>query len=173
MTMWFERCLGKAMFILLLSMMGLRLQSICCVKGSDDASVRIQEADSAVREAFKAVLKDEQAGANASGLLTTLNEAGSLLAQAEIAYRNGDSGGAAAYANNAYTKAESAMAEASSLEGASQADAANTLLYSLVFSVSGALAFLVGLFLVWSRFKKRHTKKRYGLKPEVRSNVEA
>ncbi len=157
------------MLILLLCMMGLQFQNICCVKGSDDASVKIQEADSAVHEAFTAVLKDEQAGANISGLLTTLNEAGSLLAQAEIAYRNGDSSGAATIANNAYAKAETAMAEASSLEGASQADAANTFLYSLVFSVLGALVFLAGLFLVWSRFKKRYTKKRYGLKPEVKS----
>lgn len=169
MTMWFKRCLGKAMLILLLSMMGLQLQSVCCVRGSDDASASVQEAESAVSEAFKAVLKDEQAGANVSGLLTTLNEAGSLLAEAEMAYRNGDSGGAEAYANSAYTKAESAMAEASSLLGSSQTDAANTLLYSLVFSVSGALVFLALLFLVWTRFKKRHAEKLYDSKPEVRS----
>jgi hypothetical protein len=173
MTTQFKRCLGKAVLILLLSMMGLQLQSICFVKGSDAASVNIQEADTAVREAFQAVLKDEQAGANVSGLLTTLNEAGSLLAQAETAYRNGDSSGYVAYANNAFTKAESALAEASSLLDSSRADAANTLLYTIVFSVSGALAFLAGLFLVWSRFKKRRVKKLDGLKPEVRSNVEA
>jgi hypothetical protein len=172
-TMCFRRYLGKAMLILLLSLMVLQLQSVCSVQGSGNASVSIQEADSAVREAFQAVLKDERAGANVSGLLATLNEAGSLLAQAEMAYRNGDSGGAANYANNAYATAESVMTEASSLLSFSQAEASNTLLYSLVFSVSGALVFLAGLFLGWSRFKNRHAKKQYDLKPEVRPNVEA
>jgi len=97
----FKRCLGKVMLILLLSVMVLQLQSVCGIKGSGDASVSIQDADSAVRKAFNAVLKDEQAGANVSGSLTTLNEAGSLLARAETAYRNGDSDEAANHANNA------------------------------------------------------------------------
>lgn len=170
MKMWSKRWLGKTMLILLLCIEALQLQGVYCAKGSDNVSVSIQDADNAVRGAFQVVLKDEQAGGNVSGVLTILNEAGSLLAQAEIAYRNGDSGDAANYANNAYAKAESAMTEASSLLSSSQANAAHTFLYSLVFSVSGALAFLAVLFIVWTRFKKRHVEKLYDLKPEVKSN---
>jgi hypothetical protein len=121
-----------------------------------------------MREAFNAVLKVEEAGANTSGLMTALNDAGSLLAKAEIAYRNGDSGEAAAYADNAFTKVESVLAGASGLEASSRAETQNAFLYSLAFSVLGALAFLVVLFLVWSLFKRVRTKKLYGMRPEVR-----
>ena len=78
-----------------------------CAKGADDASGSVENADAAVRQAFNATLDAERAGANVSGLIVRLNEAGAVLVEAEIALGNGNSSEAASKAGQCVGIAES------------------------------------------------------------------
>jgi len=67
---------------------------------TDQTSSKLQAANTAVDEAFDAVLDAENAGANVTGILVQLNVAEGDLAQAENSYRTGDSNTAATQADN-------------------------------------------------------------------------
>jgi len=74
----------------------------CVFAQADQTSSKLQTANTAVGRAFNAVLDAEKAGANVTDLLSQLNVAAGILAQAENLYRTGDF-------NTAAAKAESAL----------------------------------------------------------------
>ncbi|MFX1301277.1 MAG: hypothetical protein ACFFDE_10105, partial [Promethearchaeota archaeon] len=57
------------------------------------------DAEAAVISALRVALEAEEVGANVSGLLVRLNDAGDFLARARIAYRFGDFEGAIGFAS--------------------------------------------------------------------------
>jgi hypothetical protein len=63
----------------------------CVFAQIDQTESKLQIANTAVGQAFNAVLDAEKAGANVTDLLAQLNVAESILAQAENSYRTGDS----------------------------------------------------------------------------------
>jgi hypothetical protein len=138
-----------------------------CVKGADDASTSVQQADVAVRQAFNATLEAERAGANVSGLIVRLNEAGDALAAAENALRTGDSSGAANNASLCIGIAENVQSDANTLKTSALNDAPTTFWVDLTFSVVSIAVFVVVLMLVWRRFKRGYSVKVLGMKPEV------
>jgi hypothetical protein len=143
------------------------------VSGTDEASLRIGEADEAVRRAFEAVLEAEKAGTNVSGPIAKLDEAGGLLTEAEIAYRNGSLSEAVVNANSSFLIAESVRDEALSLKNSTLEHAQSIVWWSLAFSSLGALAFIIALSSAWRWFKRLHVKKLSGMRPEVASDAEA
>ena len=159
-------------FLLVLVLAGLFSHGVFVVRGADEASSSVGEADVAVRQAFNATLDAERAGANVSGLILRLNEAGTILGEAEIALGNGNSSEAAGKAGQCIGIAESVKGDADVLK-ASALDEAQTVFWtSLTFSVVSIAAFAVVLVLVWRRFKGGYVRKMLGMKPEVASDVE-
>jgi len=154
-------------FLLVLALAGLLSRYVFVVRGADEASSSVGEADVAVRQAFNATLDAERAGANVSGLILRLNEAGGILAEAEMALGNGNSSEAASKAVQCVEIAESVKSDADVLK-ASALDEAQTVFWaSLTFSVVGIAVFVVVLMLVWCWFKRGHVEKMLGMKPEV------
>jgi len=158
---------GSVSFLLVLALAGLFSHGVFIVRGADEASSSVGEADVAVRRAFNATLDAERAGANVSGLILRLNEAGEILAEAEIALGNGNSSEAASKAGQCTGIAESVKGDADVLK-ASALDEAQTVFWtSLTFSVVGIAVFVVVLMLVWRWFKRGYVRKMLGMKPEV------
>ena len=164
----FKRCLRASAWLLLILMVaGLLSYGSPCVKGADDASVGVGNADAAVRQAFNATLEAERAGANVSGLILRLNEAGTVLGEAEIALGKGNSSEATSEAGQCVGIAESVKSDADALK-ASALDEARTVFWAyLAFSVVGIAVCVVALALVWRRFKRGYVGRTLGMKPEV------
>jgi len=154
-------------FLLVLVLVGLFSHGVFVVRGADEASSSVGEADVAVRRAFNATLEAERAGANVSGLIVRLNEAGGILVEAEMALGNGNSSEAAGKAVQCIGIAQSVKSDADVLK-ASALDGARTVFWaSLAFSVVGIVAFVVVLVLVWRWFKRGYVRRMLGMKPEV------
>jgi len=133
---------------------------------------KIGEAENAVREAFEAVLAAENVGANVSGLMARLNEAGGFLARAEMAYNNGDLDKAFNGADQCFALANGVLDEALALKSLALADEQVRQTQTLLFSFVGAAVFVVALFLVWILFKPFYVRKLLKMKPEVASYAE-
>ena len=153
--------------------MSLFSHGVFVVRGANEASSSVEVADVAVRQAFNATLDAERAGANVSGLILRLNEAGDTLGEAENALRNGDSSGAEDNASLCISIAESVSSDAIVLKTSALVEAQTVFWNDLTFSVVGIEVFVIVLALVWAWFKRRYTKKMLGLKLEVASDVKA
>ena len=158
---------GSVSFLLVLVLVGLFSHGVFVARGADEASSSVGEADVAVRRAFNATLDAERAGANVSGLILRLNEAGEILAEAEIALKDGNSSEAAGKAVQCIGIAESVKGDADVLKASALDEAQTVFWMSLTFSVVGIPAFVVVLMLVWHWFKRGYVRKMLGMKPEV------
>jgi hypothetical protein len=146
--------------------------AFCATTESDEASLRIADAESALRQAFKKVLTAEQAGANVGDLLSKLNEAGDLLTEAESAYANGNVSEAMENANSSILIANTIANEALDLQTSARTNNQNVFWQTLAFSLVGIAVLIIALFVVWTKFKTSRSKKLSALKPEVTSNVD-
>jgi hypothetical protein len=137
------------------------------LKDLDVACRSVGEAEVAVRQAFNATLDAERAGANVSGLILRLDEAGGILTEAEIALKDGNSSEAASKAVQCIGIAESVKSDAYASKASALEKAQTVFWTSLTFSVAGIVVFVVVLMLVWRWFKRGYVGKMLGMKPEV------
>jgi hypothetical protein len=154
-------------FLLVLVLAGLFSHGVFVVRGADEVSSSVGEADVVVRRAFNATLDAERAGANVSGLILRLNEAGGILAEAEIALKDGNSSEAASKAGQCIGIAESVKGDADVLKASALDEAQMVFWTSLTFSVVGIVVFVVVLMLVWRWFKGGYVRRMFGMKLEV------
>ena len=140
------------------------------VKASDETP-SIQAADVSINQAFTNVLAAEKAGGNVAQLLTELNTAGALLAQAENAYQTGNLGNVTSAADSARLIANQVNSDAIGLRNSSITQSQNNTLLTVIFSVGAALLFVVLMVLVWRRFKRGFNRKFLALKPTVVKNA--
>jgi hypothetical protein len=162
-----KRSKDFAWLLLVLMIAGLLSKAPIRVRGADEASSSLAEADAAVRQAFNATLDAERAGANVSGLILRLNEAGGILGEAEIALENGNSTDAASKAAECVGIAESVSSDAEVLKTSALNDAKAGSQAYLIFSLASITVFLVVLGAVWSWFRRGQVRKMMSLKPEV------
>ena len=132
-----------------------------------DEKASIETADLSINQAFISVLAAEKAGGNVTQLLTELNTAGELLAEAENAYRSGNLANVASKAENARQIADQVNSDALTLRDVSLVESQNNFWMTLAFSVVSVVVFGIVLLLVWRRFKRGYIKKLFALKPEV------
>jgi hypothetical protein len=157
------------------SLLALLAVSFCVVvqpafcQSSNDTYV-LQAANDSVNLAFNAVLSAEKAGANVTGLLDQLNVAAGFLANAENSLSSGDVASINRNADQAVVIARQVTAEANTLEQTATAAHQNAIWFSIIFTVFGSIFFVLALFLVWRRIKKRHIEKILESKPEVVEN---
>jgi hypothetical protein len=165
---------APVLFLLIIMVFSLSLTLLpFYVSASDEASLAIGEADDALRFAFEAVLEAERAGVNVSDLIVKLDEAGGLLAEAEIELRGGNSSGAVSKVHTCFVMTESIIEEASSIKASALAERQEALWQTMLFSLTGSASFIVLLLIVWIRLKLRYFEKLSKMKPEVASDVEA
>ena len=134
---------------------------------SDQTLSKLQEANTAVNQAFNAVLAAEKAGANITGLLAQLNVAEGDLAQAENSYRTGDSSTAATQANSVIPIAQQITTAAQNAKQTATVSGQNAFWSTIAFTLIAAVVFVLGLFLVWRWFKQRYINNLSQAKPEV------
>ncbi len=136
---------------------------------TDQTASKLQAANTAVEQAFNAVLDAEKAGANVTDLLVSLNNAAGILAQAENSYRTGDNNTAAAQADSVLPIAQEVTASAQDAKQTALVSGQNAFWFIIAFTVIAVFVFVLVLFLVWRWFNRSYIKNLYKAKPEVTS----
>lgn len=154
-------------FLVFFVVLTLSLQGLCGAGGYVEAASSLDGAEELVCQAFETVLEAEEAGANVSILMADLNEAGALLAEAEILRRNGDVDEAAGIAEQAVVIANDVEREALELKNLASVNRQNVFWFSSVCSLVGVSVFLIVLFFVWSWFRRVYVRRLLRMKPEV------
>jgi CHASE3 domain sensor protein len=134
---------------------------------TDQTSSKLQAANIAVDQAFNAVLDAETVGANVTNLMSPLNNAAGILAQAENTYRTGNSNTAAAQADSVIPIANQVATLAYDARQTALVSSQNTFWYTIAFTVIGIFIFVLALFFVWRWFKRSYISNLYKAKPEV------
>lgn len=142
----------------------------CVFAQTDQIASKLQEANTAVGQAFNAVLDAEKAGGNVTQLLTKLNTAGTILADAQNALNSVNTANITSNLENARQIANQVNDDALILRNVSLVGSQNSFLLTLSFSILGSVAFGFSLLIVWRRFKRVFIKKLLCTKPEVVEN---
>jgi len=159
-----KNCLVLVLLCLFLLM---ALLTPCLAIDETEASLKISEANSALKSAFKSVWEAERVGANVSDLVFDLKIAENFLAEAEIAYANGDLNGTISKADQCIAIADIVQNDATTLNNLASANLWGMFWLTLTFSSVGIMAFIIFLILIWSRFKRLYLKKMMKMKPEA------
>jgi len=133
----------------------------------DDAASALANAEGALVSAYQAALKAEEAGADVSGLLVRLNEAGGFLAQARIAYRLGDFDEAVRLADLCSESSDGVGNEAVKLRLGVFGPRVMGFWLTVTYSLVGVVAVVLGSFWGWHFFKRRYFERVLRMKPEV------
>jgi len=136
---------------------------------ADAAALAIARAEDNVSSAYQAVRDAEGAGANISGLLTKLNEAGKLLAKANISCRAGNFENATLFADASTEIANSIKIEAYRTRDLALYQELLRFQYTLTASILSIVAILFISFTTWRFFKRYYCKRILKLKPEMSS----
>lgn len=137
---------------------------------TDQTTSKLQAANTAVNQAFNAVLDAEKAGANVTDLLAQINVAEGLLAQAENSDRTGNTNTAATQADSVLPIAQQVTNEAQNAKQTAIVSSQNALWSTIVLTAIGVFVFVLVLFLVWRRFKRNYIERLSEAKPELVSN---
>lgn len=121
----------------------------------DEATSALVSAEGAVVSAYQAVLEAEGTGANVSGLLVRLNEAGEFLTRARMAYRMEDFDSALDFAVQSQQKLNGFAVEADALRGAAMQEHYLDFMVNVVGSVVGAVAVVCVGFVSWLFFEEK------------------
>ena len=138
-----------------------------CRCGKMDSQLKINEAEKMLRGSFKSVLEAEEAGANVSGLMAKLNEAGNYLAEAKNAYKIGDFGHAESLADKCMSTIKGIENEASYLKLDALAKADLMFRVKLIFSLLEVAAFSLFMLIAWRWFRRKYIRKLMKMKPEA------
>jgi hypothetical protein len=151
--------------ILILSICFLGLNT--AIAQTNQADSKLQSANNSVNQAFNAVLDAQKAGANVTDLLSQLNTAANILAQAENSYRARDINGAIAKANSLLPITQEITNDAQVLKQSAIVNTQNNFWSTIIFSVVITVVFVLVLFFIWRWFKRNYMNRLSEVKPEV------
>jgi len=129
---------------------------ILASNSEDTAVASIEGAENALVFAYQAVLEVEQVGANISGLLVKLNEAGELLAKAHMAYKLEDFDNAISSADQSKDVGIEVENEAYELKNSAWRENIQRLWLTIIESVLGVIVIVSGSFWAWRFLKRRY-----------------
>jgi hypothetical protein len=139
------------------------LMAVCHGLSEADATSAVAQADQRVSACYLAVADAQKTGANVSGLLVTLDDAGVLVSEAHLALAYGNFDSASALAGQCVAKLDGFENAAGNLrDSASQARSVDFEV-NVVGSAVGAVAVAVGGFLAWGYLKKRYVVRAGGV----------
>lgn len=124
----------------------------------DQAASALASAQDSVASAYQAVSRAEEARANVSSLLIRLNEAGSFLARAQLAYQSGNYNSTMEFAAQSQQKLNGFLADVDSLREAAIQEHYVDFMINVVGSTIGSMIVVCLSFLVWSFLKRRLNK---------------
>ena len=133
----------------------------------DVATLAITQAEETLGSAFEAVWDAEEAGANVSGLLGSLNLGGEYLAEAHVWYRSGVFENASRFADLCVDVVGDVESEAFELRDEAKRSGEADFIVKMSLSVGGVIIFVFLGFLVWRVFRQRYCNRVLGLRPEV------
>ena len=160
----------RSAVIIFLSVSFICISLVSPVFCASHSAAKIVEAESALRQAMKNVIEAERAGANVSSLISDLNAAGDVLADAVRVAAAGDDQQAVTLAESSKSWAESVSVQASDLKVLYSSR--SVFLSTLAFSGLGVLVFVGLLVAVWVVFKRSHTRRILNMSPKVASDGE-
>jgi hypothetical protein len=134
--------------------------------GTEDAAATVSAADSALQGAFLAVAAAENSGANVSGLMGRMNEAGADLEEARLDLVAGNYSGAVSYAGECKGLAETVLSDAGVLKSEAVAAGAKWWI-TLSLSLMGSAIFVTVLYVVWRRCKGFYSRRILKSRPEA------
>jgi len=134
---------------------------------TDQTAPKLPTANSAVEQAFSAVLDAEKAGANVTGMIGQLNDAAGVLAEAENNYRAGYPVVAESQADSVLQIAHQVTAYAQDAKQTALVSSQNAFWQTIAFTAIGASIFVLALSLVWRWFKRHYINSLSEAKPEV------
>ncbi|UCE16198.1 MAG: hypothetical protein JSV12_00850 [Candidatus Bathyarchaeota archaeon] len=123
----------------------------------DTATTSIERAENALVSAYQAVLDVERIGADVSGLLAELNEAGEFLAEANMEYRLEDFDEAARFADLGRDIGEEVESKTHELKNLAWSDGVQRMWLTMIGSVLGVILIALGSFWIWRFLKRRYS----------------
>lgn len=150
------RCRLAFLAVLMLTLL-VAGASVVFASEQDDARSVILGAEGKVVDCYEAVLDAEKAGANVTGLLIRLNEAGEILSKANLAYSVGNYSLAIELAGQSTARLDSFVADADTLMDAAAQEHYWDFMINVVGSSVGTVAVVCGSFFAW-RFLKKYER---------------
>ena len=120
------------------------------------AATAISSAKNTILGCYSAAKEAEAAGANITVLIGTLNEAGSLISQAELAYSTNNFDTAVSFAVQSQNTLSNFIGEANSLEETATQQQSQDFLINVIGSIIGTIAVVIAGFLVWRFLKNKY-----------------
>lgn len=139
-----------------------------CVAASESVSSQnIANAKNALSQSYIALANAERLGANVSVLASNLNNAASLINEAEDDNASGNFQSALSKADLSMSISNEVLGNATLLYNSSYVKQNNSFWSSVAFSVGGAIVFLIVAFVFWTLFSRRYNKKLLKMKVGV------
>ncbi len=130
--------------------------AVPAVSQGDAAAAAIYSAKQQLVICYDALKLAQSAGANITSLTSVLNEAGSMLSRSELAYSQGDFGGAQNWASQSIQRISGVVSEANTLTVAASEQASFDFWVYFVGSIVGTVVVIVAGFMVWLVVKRRY-----------------
>ena len=121
-----------------------------------DAATSIASAKQQIISCFDSAKQAEAAGANISSLTSILNDAGDLLSRSELAYSQGDFGGAQSFASECSQRLSNFVSASNTLRDSAAQQRSYAYWVNFVGSIAGTFVVIVAGFMVWRFLKKRY-----------------
>ena len=128
--------------------------------GEEDVTTAISSAKNEILNCYNAAKEAEAAGANIKILVGTLNEAGSLLSQADLAYATNDFDVAFKSAVQSQNSLNGFIAEANTLQETAIQYRNQDFLINFVGSIVGTVAVILVGLAVWFFLKKNEISRQ-------------
>lgn len=161
-------CLFFPFFVIALNI----LSPVCCVCeeefGEREAAFSaIANIEGEVAAAHLAVASAERVGANVSLLRIRLNDAGELLAKANVAFRVGDYENSSLLADKCTSLVDGIGEAARNLKLEAESEKLSQLFWTASYSIVGLSSLAVAGLFGWRFLKRRYVKRVLEMKPEV------
>jgi hypothetical protein len=139
-----------------LLLVALAMLAVPAFSQGDAAAATIAAAKQQLVVCYDALKLAQSAGANITSLTSVLNEAGAMLSRSELAYSQGDFGGAQNWASQSIQRISGVVSEANALTVvASEQESFDFWVY-FVGSIVGTVVVVVVGFVVWLVVKRRY-----------------
>ena len=149
-------------FVSSVSALGIKAASV-----EESTLSAVEGVEETVADAYGAVLEAERAGADVSGLLNRLNEAGGYLALARMCLRTGNLEGAVGNASLSVQALDGLADDADVLREEAVKESGERAWMAIGGSAVGVVAVVCGGWLGWRWFKKRYYERTLEMGPEV------
>jgi hypothetical protein len=125
---------------------------------ASDASSAIAQAQQRIEVCYSVAADAAKAGANVTGLLSDLDDAGQLLSNASLAFHNGDYDSAYSFAVQSNSTLVGFEASAASLKSTAVQQGRLVFWVDIVGSTVGTFVVIFGGVLLWFYLKRRFVK---------------